>query len=91
MKRSLRLFLFSVLLLSLAVVPLLAAAWPEFSADMTITAGKDISKGKIYVKQDKIRQEVFMDDSTAVTIPAMDKSTWTLMLRWYIYGSLAGV
>jgi hypothetical protein len=79
-KRSLRLFLFSVLLLSLAVVPLLAAAWPEFSADMTITAGKDISKGKIYVKQDKIRQEVFMDDSTAVTILRMDKKVaWTLM------------
>ena len=80
MKRSLRLFLLSALFLSLTVMPLLAASMAEFSADMTITADKDITKGKIYVKQDKMRQEIITEDATAVTILRMDKKVvWTLM------------
>lgn len=80
MKRSLHLFLLSVLLLTLAVVPLLAASMPEFSADMTMTTGKEVTQGKIYVKQDKMRQEIITEDATAVTILRMDKKVvWTLM------------
>lgn len=80
MKKSLRLFLLSLLLLSMAVLPMLAASMAEFSADMTITDGKDVTKGKIYVKQDKMRQEIITEDATAVTILRMDKKVaWTLM------------
>ena len=80
MKKSLRLFLLFMLLLSLAVMPLLAAAMAEFSADMTITDGKEVTKGKIYVKPNKMRQEIISEDGTAVTILRMDKKVaWTLM------------
>ncbi|HEQ71301.1 MAG TPA: DUF4412 domain-containing protein [Spirochaetia bacterium] len=70
-----------VLAAGLVVASLWAGPGVELSADMKSTdaAGK-VTTGKIYIKPDKIRQEIVVDGDTTVVILRMDKKiSWTLL------------
>jgi outer membrane lipoprotein-sorting protein len=70
-----------LLLVALVVSTGIWAAGPEFSADMTMTDAKGkVATGKIFMKPQKIRQEIITEGQTSVTILRMDKKvSWTLM------------
>ncbi len=57
------------------------AAGPEFSADMTMTDAKGkVASGKIFMKGQKIRQEITDEGQTNVAILRLDKKvSWTLL------------
>jgi hypothetical protein len=57
------------------------AASNEFSADLTITDAKGkVTTGKIFVKGEKLRQEVTAEGGTGITILRLDKKvSWTLL------------
>lgn len=57
------------------------AVGPEFSADMTMTDAKGkVASGKIFMKGQKIRQEITDEGQTNVAILRLDKKvSWTLL------------
>ena len=58
----------------------------EFSADMIHKMGGETVKGKVYVKGNKIRQEVVKEGEEAVIIMRLDKGIiWNLMPEEKIY------
>ena len=58
----------------------------EFSADMIHKMGEETVKGKVYVKGNKIRQEVVKEGEKAVMIMRLDKGIiWNLMPEEKIY------
>ena len=59
-------------------IPAMAA---EFSADFTMTDAKGkVATGKIYIKGDKIRQEIEAEGQANITILRLDKKiSWTLL------------
>ena len=70
-----------VMVLMLLAVCAVAAVPAEFSADLTITDVKGkISTGKVFIKGEKIRQEISVDNQNSITILRLDKKlSWTLI------------
>jgi len=84
MKKSLIIFLsLAIVITTLWAAPTqVSALTVDFSADMTLTDVKGkISSGKVFVKSGvKIRQEILVDNVSAITILRVDKMlSWTLM------------
>jgi hypothetical protein len=69
----------SVVILATLVLAAACSAG-EFAADLTRTQKGKSEIGKVYVKGDKVREEVVVDGETGVTILRMDKRvSWVLM------------
>jgi outer membrane lipoprotein-sorting protein len=67
------------------IIPSLSSA-AEFSADMIHKTGEQTVKGKVYVKENKIRQEAVQDGEKGVVIIRMDKGlVWNLMPEEKMY------
>jgi outer membrane lipoprotein-sorting protein len=57
-----------------------AAVAAEFSADLVRVAGKTTTTGKVFVKNDKIREEATTKGETSITILRLDLSlAWNLL------------
>jgi len=64
----------------------------EFSADMIHKTGKETVKGKVYIKGNKIRQEMVKEGEKGVIIIRMDKGVmWNLMPEEKIYMEMPGM
>lgn len=64
----------------------------EFSADMIHKAGEQTIKGEVYVKENKIRQEMVKEGEKGVIIIRMDKGVmWNLMPEDKIYMEMPSV
>ena len=65
----------------LATACAVAAAPAEFSADITITDAKEkISTGKVFIKGEKTRQELSVNNQSSISILRLDKKlSWTLI------------
>lgn len=68
----------------MAASAIIIAASAEFSADFTITGSKKvIASGKVFMKGDKIRQEIKIAGKTNVSIVRLDKKiAWTLLPKY---------
>ena len=63
----------------------------EFSADLIIDNPQGKFTGKVYIKGDKIRQEILKQDMKQVTILRLDKGvTWNLMPENKMYMEIPG-
>jgi outer membrane lipoprotein-sorting protein len=71
-----------ILLIGALGVNVLAAAMPEFSADMKMSDSKDkIMTGKVFMEGQKIRQELATGKGNVITILRLDKKvSWMLMV-----------
>ena len=64
----------------------------EFSADLIIDNPQGKVTGKVYVKADKIRQEILKQDINQVIILRLDKGiTWSLMPENKMYMEIPGI
>jgi outer membrane lipoprotein-sorting protein len=81
MKRIMLFILCACLIAGIAGFGVMAAAVPEFSADVKMTNAKGkVSTGKIFMEGNKIRQEMTVGKATSVSILRLDKMvSWTLL------------
>ena len=77
--------------ISLIVFSSMAPA-AEFSADLIIDNPQGKFTGKVYIKGDKIRQEILKEDMKHVIILRLDKGvTWNLMPKDKMYMEIPGI
>ena len=77
--------------ISLIVFSSMAPA-AEFSADLIIDNPQGKFTGKVYIKGDKIRQEILKEDMKHVIILRLDKGvTWNLMPKDKMYMEVPGI
>ena len=90
-KYRLRLVIVLGIFISLIVFSSMALA-AEFSADLIIDNPEGKFAGKVYIKGDKIRQEILKEDMKQVTILRLDKGvTWNLMPDAKMYMEIPGI
>lgn len=85
-----RVMVLGIFISSIVLSSMASAA--EFSADLIIDNPQGKFAGKVYIKGDKIRQEILKEDMKQVVILRLDKGvTWTLMPENKMYMEISGI
>ena len=85
-----RVMVLGIFISSIVLSSMASAA--EFSADLIIDNPQGKFAGKVYIKGDKIRQEILKEDMKQVVILRLDKGvTWTLMPENKMYMEISAI
>lgn len=85
-----RVMVLGIFISSIVLSSMASAA--EFSADLIIDNPQGKFAGKVYIKADKIRQEILKEDMKQVVILRLDKGvTWTLMPENKMYMEISAI